>query len=152
MTIVINEISQDDADQIRDSLPRDLVPGLDEAFQGEKNDAEPARRWAFPNDLRTYLIARVDGVRYLLVGINTQYLHISSFARIVAAPRGHAAECMRRVVGDWLVPRLRATGKRATYCRTTTPGGWRVLTALQSNPPAGIKAVTPGTAWTVYLA
>jgi hypothetical protein len=147
----IAEVSQDEADRLRDALPPGLSEGFDDAFNCETNNVQPPRRWALPAEMRTYLVVRLDGLAYLLVGIN-EHLNIPSFARIASAPRGHAAECMRLVVGDWLVPRLRAAGRKATYCRTTTPGGWRVLAALQSAPPAGIKSIVPGTAWRLELA
>lgn len=155
--IVIAELSQRDADQFRNALPSDgdIAAGLMAAFVAEEQNLGEGRAWALSPSERIYFIVSLNGAAYLLIGINPSppnAMNISSFARIIPAPKGRAATCLRAFIEAKLVPMCRDAGKVAIAVHVTTEGGHKVFASLKASPPEGIKRVDSRRGfWTLFL-
>ena len=151
----ITELSRSDAERLRNALPADVATGLKEAFVDEERNLERGRPWALSESERMYFAVSRDGAAYLFIGINPSppnAINISSFARIVPAPKGHAGMCLKAFIETKLVPMCRETQKEAIAAHATARGQG-VFERLKLSPPRGIKTIqSRGPIWTLFLA
>lgn len=106
---------------------------------------------------RRYFIVSVDGAEYLLIGVNSRTLDLSSVGRIAPRRAGWAALCVRAFIEGTLI-RLCQEGKKDYFCSAPeTVAGREMLERLC--PPKGVARVEPGggsadgfkVAWTFHL-
>lgn len=141
----VQPLAQDAADELMKSLAR-LFDKFEEAFSTEKERRIGREQlWALPLDARQYFTVSINGIPYLLIGINMKPLPdksdtiaISSFARIVPVPKGLAPNCMRHFIGKTLADFCRENGKRYITARLTDDG-LKVFEKLQAEPPRGVS-------------
>ncbi|HBR51337.1 MAG TPA: hypothetical protein DEA71_14785 [Nitrospira sp.] len=120
-----------------------------EAFHAEKANIDGGKpAWVLPRNERIYYVAQLQNEPYLLVGIHPNPLprsphivNISSLARVSSASKGKAAECLRTIIQEKLVPFCKQNGKSLIVTRIHTERGFKAFSALQSVRPCGISRV-----------
>jgi hypothetical protein len=97
-------------------------------------------------DKRIYYLILLDKTPYLLVGINPNpsinTVNISSFSRVAIEARGKAADCLRNLIENELVPLCQKEGREAIVTMTTTERGLKVIKNIKENLPKGIERIT----------
>jgi hypothetical protein len=141
MTLTINQLSQEEAD----NLMRKLFEPLENfkiAFQSESQNIRAGRPVALPTHERIYYLIKVQDYDFLFVGINPSYddmFLISSFARITAEMKGHAEDCLKNLIEEKLVPMCQEKRKKFITCNAATQGSYNVFKKLKEKSIKGIN-------------
>ncbi len=138
--MICKEIDRIKADILMRKLPSD---NFYKAFHVERERKEANEQiWALPSGERIYYIVSIEEDDILLAGINN-YLNLSSFAKVINEDkfRGMGRRCVKKLIEDVLVPRVKAEGRRVFYSNITSGDGKRVLDYLLSNLPDGISNI-----------
>lgn len=149
MVIQVAELSSHETDALLRGLSCEGLQNVREAFHTEKANIEGGKpAWALPRNDRIYYVAQCQNDPYLLVGIHPNPLpssphivNISSLARVASAAKGKAADCLRIVIQEKLIPFCKQNGKTLIVARIHTERGLKAFSALQSVRPGGISSV-----------
>ena len=149
MVIQVTELSSYETDTLLRGLSCEELQNVREAFHAEKANIDGGKpAWALARNDRMYYVARLQNDPYLLVGIHPNPLpssphivNISSVARVASAPKGKAADCLRTIIQEKLVPFCKHNGKTLIVARIHTERGLKAFRALQSVRPGGISSV-----------
>lgn len=148
MELAIKKLSQKEAEDLRRVLSEEVIKMIDEAFKEEERNLPHYGWWALPPDKRIYYLVSLNGIPYLLVGINPNpaptMIYISSFSRVTQELKGRAPICLGRLIEDKLIPFCREQGKDSIKTRVTTEKGRRVLESLRTNLPRGVAEIRAG--------
>ncbi|MDR4473641.1 MAG: hypothetical protein R3B11_03010 [Nitrospira sp.] len=149
MVIQVAELSSHETDALLRGLSCEGLQNVREAFHTEKANIDGGKpTWALPRNDRIYYVAQWQNDPYVLLGIHPSPLpgsphivNISSLARVASAAKGKAADCLRSVIQEKLVPFCKQNGKTLIVARIHTERGLKAFRALQSVRPGGISSV-----------
>ncbi len=146
--LAIKKLSQKEAEGLRRVLSEEVMKNIEEAFEEEERNLQHYGWWALPPDERIYYLASLNGISYLLVGINPNptptTINISSFSRVTQESKGRAPICLGRLIEGKLIPFCREQGKDRIMTRVITEKGRRVLESLRTNLPRGVAEIRAG--------
>lgn len=148
MKIISSQLSQKDANTLMCNLSAEPLENFRKAFHSEKeNMLMKQRHFALPSHERVYYLITVEGVDYLLVGINPNpystynTINISSFAKITTKLKCKAVDCLRELLESELVPMCQTTGKELIVSNADTKGSKTVFKNLKELKIKGIKKI-----------
>ena len=149
MVIQVAELSSHETDALLKGLSCEGLQNVREAFHTEKSNIDGGKpTWALLRSDRIYYVAQWQNDPYLLVGIHPNPLpssphivNISSLARVASVPKGKAADCLRTVIQEKLIPFCKQNGKTLIVARIHTERGLKAFRAIQSERPGGISIV-----------
>lgn len=149
MVIQVAELSSREMDTLLRGLSCEGLQNVREAFHAEKANIDGGKpTWALSRNERMYYVAQWQNDPYLLVGIHPNPLpssphivNISSLARVASAAKRNAADCLRTIIQEKLVPFCKQNGKTQIVARIHTERGLKAFRALQSVRPCGISSV-----------
>lgn len=152
MVIQVAEVSSHELDVLLKGVSCEGLQNVREAFHTEKANIDGGKStWALSRNDRIYYVAQWQNDPYLLVGIHPNPLpssphivNISSLARVASAAKGKAADCLRTVIQEKLVPFCKQNGKSLIVARIHTERGLKAFRALQNVRPGGISSVEIG--------
>lgn len=141
--IQINKLLEGEVDNLIKSLSGEPLENFKEGFHEEKENMKE-----LSSEKRIYYSVLQDNAPYLLVGINlnpaSNVISISSFARIVSEPKGMAADCIKELIEEKLVPMCgNSEPKKEVINARLTHGGYKVFKYLQGkdNIPKGVEKI-----------
>lgn len=146
-SITVETLSQQKADELIKSLsgakPYEPLANFCEAFTQECQGGI-SNRSALPESRRLYYAVRVEGVRYLLVGItpniDTESVGLS-FARIYQESQRAASNCLRVFLQTELLPYCRWMTKSLIKARIVNAHSKKVFDHLTQHLPLGIDVL-----------
>ncbi len=145
----ICKLTQAEANNILKTLSQISLQNFNTAFDTEHNNML-MRQWEsdksvmimLPPEERLYFLIKVNGKKYLLIGISSQSetsVNISSIASINQEIKGKAVHCLKKLIEDELVPMAIETNKRSVNAYAYSKRSWRVFDKLSR---LGIKGIS----------